>query len=82
MISNQDVQKNWTDIKAKIKAKWSNFNDLELESFKSNLHKLPESLERSYGLLKTQADADYNDFVKSIESLTTDANHAPKSQAV
>ncbi len=91
MITTNEVQKNWTEIKAKIKLKWGKFNDLELEGLKDNLDKISDQIQKSYGTAKAQAETEYQEFKKTIQALTaapqvnamvSEGSPAPKSQAV
>ncbi len=59
----------WADTKAKIKAKWSKFSDTELDGFKDNLDKLSTQIQKTYGIAKEQAEKDYKDFKKSLETM-------------
>ena len=63
------IEKNWTELKGKIKAQWSKFNDEEVESFKSDLGKLSGKIEKVYGIAKENADRQFGDFKKSVQSL-------------
>jgi uncharacterized protein YjbJ (UPF0337 family) len=58
---------NWTDIRGKIKTKWSKFADADLDGFKGNMNSISEKVQKVYGLTKDKAEQEYNDFKKTIE---------------
>ena len=68
-MNTSNVEKNWTELKSKIKAKWTKFNDLEIESLKDNLDQITAKIQKVYGVAKDQADHQYNEFRKSVQSL-------------
>lgn len=57
----------WTEIKEKIKSKWSKFGEAELESFKGNMDLITEKMQKSYGFTKDKAEQEYKDFKKTLE---------------
>lgn len=79
--SNESTEKNWDQIKTKIKSKWGKFNDNELEGFKSDMSQLSGKIQKVYGVAKDQADKQYDEFKTSIQSLlTTQEKAGPKKE--
>jgi uncharacterized protein YjbJ (UPF0337 family) len=69
-INNTDVTlTNWSEVKGKIKAKWSKFADADVESLKGNMHLITEKIEKAYGLSKDRAEQEYKDFKISLGAL-------------
>lgn len=66
-MTNTKSQDNWTEVRGKIKSKWSKFADSDLDGFKGNLDLIAEKVQKVYGLTKDKADQEYSDFKKSIE---------------
>ena len=78
-MNTQNLQNNWSDIKAQIKTKWSKFNDNELDSFKDNLERLSGQIQKTYGVAKEQAEKEFNDFKKSMRTEATPQTTKPTS---
>jgi uncharacterized protein YjbJ (UPF0337 family) len=68
-MNTQTMEKNWSEIKGKIKAKWSKFNDDEVESFKKDFNQLSGKVQKTYGIAKDIADREFDEFKKSVQSL-------------
>jgi uncharacterized protein YjbJ (UPF0337 family) len=68
-MNTKIIEKNWTELKGKMKAQWSKLNDEELESVKGDLNLLVGKVETAYGVAKDHADRQFNDFKKSVKSL-------------
>lgn len=79
---NAMIEKNWTELKGKIKSKWSKFNDEEVESVKSDLSQLSGKIQKAYGIAKDQAEHQYDEFRKSVQALTGQETPAPIVAAV
>jgi uncharacterized protein YjbJ (UPF0337 family) len=69
MTNTNTIEKNWTELKGKIKTKWGKFNDEEVEGFKSDLNLLAGKLQKTYGIAKEQADHQFEEFRKSVHLL-------------
>ncbi len=63
------IEKNWTELKGKIKARWSRFNDEEIESLKGDISQLTAKIQKTYSLAKVEADRQFEDFKKTVASL-------------
>jgi uncharacterized protein YjbJ (UPF0337 family) len=79
---NAMIEKNWTELKGKIKSKWSKFNDEEVESVKSDLSQLSGKIQKAYGIAKDQAEHQYDEFRKSVQTLTGQETPVPVVAAV
>ena len=71
------IEKNWAEIKGKIKARWSKFNDDEVEGFKKDLSQLSGKVQKTYGIAKDHADHQYEEFRKSVQSLLGKEDETP-----
>lgn len=67
-MSTNSAQKNWPEVKGKIKAKWGKFADSDIDSFKDNMNLIAAKVEKVYGITKDKAEQEYKDFTKSIET--------------
>lgn len=83
-MSNQTAQYSWLDLKAEIAARWSRFNDTQLESFRNNLDQVSVQVQETYGIAKEQAEKEYADFSSSLRSVkdTAKANFAPVIRSI
>jgi uncharacterized protein YjbJ (UPF0337 family) len=70
-MSNDKATAEWTDLKGKIKSKWSKLADTDVDSFKGNMHLIADKIQTTYGYTKDKAQQEYNDFKKSIEPKTS-----------
>jgi uncharacterized protein YjbJ (UPF0337 family) len=71
--NTQTLQNNWSDVKAKIKTRWSKFNDTEIDGFKDNLDKLSAQIQKTYGVAKEQAEKELGEFKHSLGSIKDSA---------
>ncbi len=68
-MNTKTIEKNWTELKGKIKSKWGKFNDEEVESIKGDLTLLAGKIQKVYGIAKDHADRQYDEFKKSVHAL-------------
>lgn len=68
-MNTQTIEKNWTELKGRIKSKWSKFNDLDMENIKGDFNGLADKVQKAYGIAKDQADHQCDEFKKSVQSL-------------
>jgi uncharacterized protein YjbJ (UPF0337 family) len=61
----------WTDLKGKIKVKWSKFNDTEVDALRDKMHLVSEQIQKTYGYTKDKAEQEYKDFKKSLDATVT-----------
>ncbi len=57
----------WTELKGKIKTKWSKLADSDVDGFKGNLDLIADKIQTTYGYTKDKAHQEYSDFKKSLE---------------
>ncbi len=67
-MSSDTTQTEWTELKGKIKSKWSKLVDADIESFKDNMHLISEKVQKAYGFTKDKAESEYSDFRKTLET--------------
>ena len=67
-MTEDNTQKDWTELKGKIKSKWIKFVDADVEAFKGNLHLITEKVQKVYGITKDKAEQEYADFKKTLEA--------------
>lgn len=58
----------WTEVKGKIKARWSKLNDEEIEAVKNNIDLLSVQLVRRYGFSDDFAKHESETFIYSLTS--------------
>lgn len=58
----------WTELRKKIKLRWSRFTESEIEFFKGDLELITENIKKSYGYSNAKAEQEYKDFKKSLEA--------------
>ncbi len=66
-MSNDNTTTEWTDLRGKIKSKWSKLADADVDSFKGNMHLIADKVQAAYGYTKDKAQQEYTDFKKSLE---------------
>lgn len=80
-MENKTIEKNWTEIKTKIKAKWNKISDDEIEAVKGNFDALSGKLQKVYSLNKDLAEKQFSEFKGSIESLLSQDAAAKSPQS-
>jgi uncharacterized protein YjbJ (UPF0337 family) len=80
-MNTNKIEKNWAEVKSKIKTTWNKFNDEQIDSLKGDLTQLSGNIQKVYGVAKDQADHQFNEFKKSVHTLISD-DHAATSEAV
>ena len=70
-MSTDNTQKDWKEIKGRIKSKWGKFVDADVESFKGNLHLIAAKVQSVYGMTKDKAEMEYADFKKALDAKPT-----------
>lgn len=56
----------WTETKGKIRSKWANFTDNDVEEIKGNLEQIAGKLQKTYGWAKEKAEQEYKEFIASL----------------
>src|SRR5262245_56988608 len=59
------VEVNWKQIKGKVKEKWGNFTDDDLDKIAGRRDQLEGKIQERYGLAKDQVRKDVDDWMKS-----------------
>ena len=57
---------NWSDVKGKIKTKWSKFTDSDIDSFEGHMDEVVGKVQKTYGYSKEQAEREFAEFKKSL----------------
>ena len=66
-MSTENAQKDWTELRGKIKSKWSKLSDSDIESFKDQMNLISEKIQKVYSFTKDKAEQEYDDFKKTLE---------------
>jgi uncharacterized protein YjbJ (UPF0337 family) len=65
---NKDIgEGNWKELKGKIRAKWGKLTDDEIETLKGNLDQLTAKIQKTYGLAKDKAEAEFKAFKNTFK---------------
>lgn len=75
-MSTDKSQDRWTEVKGKIKQKWSKLADTDVDSFKDNMHLIADKVQKAYGYTKDKADQEYTEFKKTLEPTVAPADKA------
>lgn len=59
------IQGNWKEFKGKVKEKWGQLTDDELDQIQGNREQLEGRLQARYGYAKDKARQEVDDFLKS-----------------
>ncbi len=70
-MNTDTAQKEWTELKGKIKARWDKLVDQDIDTFKDNMHLISEKVQHVYGVTKDKAEQEYADFKKTLDSKVT-----------
>lgn len=71
-MNTNTIEKNWSEIRTKIKAQWSKMSDEQIDGVKSDLSLLPARIQTAHSLGKEEAERQFGDFKKSVQSLIGD----------
>lgn len=66
-MNSDNAQKEWTELKGKIKSKWTKLADTDVEGFKGNLNLIIDKVQKAYGITKDKAELEFSEFKKTIE---------------
>ena len=70
-MNNDIIAGKWDEIKSKIKTKWAEFTDDDLDQVKGDFGQLRGKLQQTYGYAKDDAQRQYDEFINSIEPSQT-----------
>jgi uncharacterized protein YjbJ (UPF0337 family) len=76
-VTTDKAATDWTEMKSKIKSKWSKLADAEVESFKTNMDLITDKIQKAYGYTKDKAEQEYRDFKKASTPVTVTAMAEP-----
>jgi uncharacterized protein YjbJ (UPF0337 family) len=68
-MNAKTIETNWSELKGKVRGKWGKLTDQDLDNLKTDFGQLSGKIQKAYGIAKDQADQQFNDFKKSVESL-------------
>jgi uncharacterized protein YjbJ (UPF0337 family) len=60
------VEGNWKQLKGKIKAKWGDFTDDDIDKINGRREELLGKIQKAYGVGKEEAERQVNDFERSL----------------
>lgn len=60
------VQGNWTQAKGKVKERWGDFTDDELEQMAGQKDQLVGKLQEKYGIAKDEAERQADEFARQM----------------
>ena len=80
-MNGNEIKSNWTEIKEKIKSKWTKFNDNEIEAVKENLDSISDKIQSVYGYAKDRADQEFKEFKSTISAAFSEKD-APKTETL
>jgi uncharacterized protein YjbJ (UPF0337 family) len=60
------IQANWTLLRDKVREKWADLTDDEIDEVGGKRHELVAALQRRYGRTKNDADRDVDDWAKAL----------------
>jgi uncharacterized protein YjbJ (UPF0337 family) len=75
--SQNITEKNWPEIRAQIKSKWSRLADDEVDVFRNDLDQIVPQIQKTYGMPKDRAEREYEEFCSTLER-----GHDEMSEAV
>ena len=60
------VEGNWKQFKGKVKAKWGDLTDDEIDTINGRREELLGKIQKAYGVGKEEAERQVNDFERSL----------------
>lgn len=60
------IQGNWRQLKGKVKANWGDLTDDDLDVIDGRREELLGKLQKAYGIGKSEAEQQLNDFERSL----------------
>ncbi|RPI24761.1 MAG: CsbD family protein [Acidobacteria bacterium] len=70
-MNRDTLQGNWKQIKGKVKEKWGEFTDDELDMIEGKRDQIIGKLQEKYGYTREQAEREYRDFEGSVMTGST-----------
>lgn len=60
------IQGNWMQFKGKVKAKWGDLTDDEIDTIDGRREELVGKVQKAYGIAKEEAERQVSDFERSL----------------
>jgi uncharacterized protein YjbJ (UPF0337 family) len=76
-MDNNNLRKDWSEVKTKLKARFGKLTDETIDSLKGNLDTLSSKLQSTYGYAKEQADKEFAGFKESLDEAHNDMKNPP-----
>lgn len=70
MLNQQDIQRNWKEIKAGVRNIWARVSEDEIEQNRGNLYDLSSTVERKYGETKEEIKMKLDNLMASFDNET------------
>lgn len=64
-MNKDTLEGNWKQLKGKVRAKWGQITDDEIEVINGRRQELSGKLQQRYGMAREQADREIDEFLKS-----------------
>ncbi|MBP7845733.1 MAG: general stress protein CsbD [Proteobacteria bacterium] len=80
-MDNNNLRKDWSEVKTKLKARFGKLTDETIDSLKGNLDTLSSKLQSTYGYAKEQADKEFAGFKDSLDVANNDMKNPPPIDA-
>lgn len=64
-MNKDTLEGNWKQLKGKVRAKWGQLTDDEIEVINGRRQELSGKLQQRYGMAREQADREIDEFLKS-----------------
>lgn len=74
------VQGKWKQYKGKAKERWGQFTDDDLDTIDGRAQQLVGKIQERYGIEKEQAERQANEFLKSLDTETTQERKQDEKQ--
>lgn len=66
-MNKHQLKGSWNEIKGKVKQKWADLTNDDLNKIDGKVDELSGTLQRKYGYTKKKADQEIDDFLNSID---------------
>jgi uncharacterized protein YjbJ (UPF0337 family) len=64
-MNKDTLEGNWKQLKGKVRAKWGQITDDEIDVINGRRQELAGKLQERYGMAREQADREIDEFLKS-----------------
>jgi len=80
-MNKEIINGNWNIFKGKLKEKWGEISDDDIEACKGNILQIAGRLQKIYGYSKKSAESELNGFIDSIEKSVGKVEKKVKSKS-